>query len=865
MKEKHNVSAFKRSNSKLSMVKVLVSIIVIGMITISFQNSFFATEDDSLDEKSIYLMDNYGLVENPGEEYIENPQRSPIKPFSSLPAVYGNTDKAVYNQGSSPTCWAFAGTSLFEYTVDKTNNVTNTSFSVEHLVEKTSIMGNCGFTATSKQGGNASMFSAYFAAGYGPVSAEDYPWGSATDLIQDYDFGKSEYRATDIRYIANDRNTDGTLNSNTREIIKESIYNNGAVSCSFYIGDYGKYLGNDKVSYYVYEDPNKSNNHEVLIVGWDDTWSKKNFRTEPEADGAWLVRNSWGSNWGNKGYFWISYEDLTVNPDVTICGYEKMNDSQKVYNLDESGRSSDIGSSVKQQGFINVFDIENNEKITGVTFFESSTTAICQLFYVPINSDGTPDVSRKIAISDEESITYSGYHTISVTQNLELDNGSKCGIMVYVKNSNGTSIGFERSTNKTLATLNEGESFFCNSSGTITDMISYNNSNWGNFSIKLITENISTPISNCTVSDIDAHTYTGAAITAKPTITYNGTKLKEGTDYTLSYRNNINVGTASVTIKGLGNYTGAYTVDFTINQASISVCTVSDIDVQCYTGSVIDPPVIVKYNSTMLKKGVDYGVAHVSCTDVGKATIVLVGLGNFTGTKTINFTISNDLAYASIDNVYDHVYTGLSPYADPIVSMGERTLVRNEDFYTVTLPYRYTGVGTYTLIIFGLNDYTGEQSITYEITPADISDTYVYGNGETYTGSELEHKPTIKYNDITLIEGTDYTISCSNNVNVGKGIMKITGIHNFTGIRYVSFTIRAANITNAAISNIDKQTYTGSAITPKPVITFNNIILEEGKDYTLSYSNNIEIGTATITITGIGNFTGTASRIFTIQ
>lgn len=152
------------------------------------------------------------------------------------------------------------------------------------------------------------------------------------------------------------------------------------------------------------------------------------------------------------------------------------------------------------------------------------------------------------------------------------------------------------------------------------------------------TEPAETLIGNATVSGIVNQTYTGKALTPKPTVKVGATTLREGTDYTLSYQNNVNAGTASVIITGRGNYTGSTTKTFTIAKRSISGATVS-VATQTYTGRALTPKPTVKVGSTVLKEGTDYSLSYKNNVNVGTATVTITGKGNYTGTKPATFKI----------------------------------------------------------------------------------------------------------------------------------------------------------------------------------------------------------------------------------
>lgn len=216
-----------------------------------------------------------------------------------------------------------------------------------------------------------------------------------------------------------------------------------------------------------------------------------------------------------------------------------------------------------------------------------------------------------------------------------------------------------------------------------------------------------------------------------------------------------------------------------------------------------------------------------------------------------------------ISDVADQTYTGSLIVPNITVSCNDVELVKDTD-YTVSYSNN-KNVGTATISITGIGDYTGTITKNFSIVARDISDTTIGSiPNQTYTGNSISALPVITYNGATLTKGTDYTLTYSNNVNVGTGTVTITGKGNFKGTTSKTFSISARAMSDTSVANISSQTYTGNVISPLPTITYNNKTLKKDTDYTLSYSDNINAGTATITITGKGNFTGMTSMTFII-
>ena len=230
--------------------------------------------------------------------------------------------------------------------------------------------------------------------------------------------------------------------------------------------------------------------------------------------------------------------------------------------------------------------------------------------------------------------------------------------------------------------------------------------------------------------------------------------------------------------------------------------------------------------------------------------------------KARDFKNTTDNAVV-ISNIADQTYTGSLIAPNITVSCNDVELVKNTD-YTVSYSNN-KNVGTATISITGIGDYTGTITKNFNIVARDISDTTIGSiPNQTYTGNSISALPVITYNGATLTKGTDYTLTYSNNVNVGTGTVTITGKGNFAGTTSKTFSISARAMSDTSVVNISSQTYTGNVISPLPTITYNNKTLKKDTDYTLSYSDNINAGTATITITGKGNFTGMTSMTFII-
>ena len=210
-------------------------------------------------------------------------------------------------------------------------------------------------------------------------------------------------------------------------------------------------------------------------------------------------------------------------------------------------------------------------------------------------------------------------------------------------------------------------------------------------------------------------------------------------------------------------------------------------------------------------------------------------------------------------------YTGNELTQTVTVTVNGKTLTVGTD-YTVS-DLTGTEPGSYPVTVAGTGNYTGTVTKSFEIAKADISSAAItYDAGPYgYTGKEWKPEVTVSFNSATLTAGNDYTVSYENNINAGTAKIIITGIgDHFTGLTEKTFTINSAEISGCTFAPIADVTYNTRAHTPEVTVAISGRTLEADKDYTVSYASNVNAGTATVTVTGKGNFTGSANTTFTI-
>lgn len=183
-------------------------------------------------------------------------------------------------------------------------------------------------------------------------------------------------------------------------------------------------------------------------------------------------------------------------------------------------------------------------------------------------------------------------------------------------------------------------------------------------------------------------------------------------------------------------------------------------------------------------------------------------------------------------------------------------------------PYTVSGTTIYTRTI-SYEEFSPSSYARAEITvnPKSIADAAVTGIPDSfpYDGSAKEPVPTVQYGTDTLEKDRDYTVSYKSNTNAGTAVVTVAGMGDYVGEKQIAFQIKPVSLSKATASAIKNQTYTGKALKPAVTLTYDGKTLKSGTDYTLTYKANKNAGTATVTVTGKGNFTGTRKLTFKIN
>lgn len=231
-----------------------------------------------------------------------------------------------------------------------------------------------------------------------------------------------------------------------------------------------------------------------------------------------------------------------------------------------------------------------------------------------------------------------------------------------------------------------------------------------------------TDISAVDISDVPSQVYTGGDITPEITLTNGSSDLVEGANYTVEYKNNLNVGTAQIIIKGIGMYKGSVTVEFEITAKDIANMDISlNKDSFTYNGTTQKPVITIKDGERKLTEGVDYTVTSVGSAKVGTASATIKGIGNYLGSVIREYTIEVKELKSSAVSLSKTAFTYNGKVQRPVITVKDGTKTLKSTDYKVTYSEKNSKKpGVYTIKVSGIGNYGFTKNATYTIAPANV-------------------------------------------------------------------------------------------------------------------------------------------------
>ena len=366
-----------------------------------------------------------------GMGYIPSPvDRSHLKglkqllPFQAIAALPTSYDlrtlgrvTPVRNQGNCGSCWSFGAMASLEsgLLTGETRD-----FSENNL------KNNHGYDWGPCDGGNIFLSTAYLMRWSGPVNETDDPYQANTN--------PSPTGLTVQKHSQNIIHLPPRSSSTDNNVIKNALVTYGAVTVSYY-HDNAYYNSTNHTYNFT---GSHGSNHEVAIVGWDDNFLSTKFSPAASGNGAFIIKNSWGTSWGESGYFYISYYDTSLGySDLAVfTAPQSTTNYGRMYSYDPLGVVGNWGYNTTTAWFANIFTAQGNDKIGAVSFFNSSLNSPYEIYVYKDLTNAANPRSGTLAATITGTLADSGYLTVPLTTPVSVTSGQLFSVVVKLTTPN---------------------------------------------------------------------------------------------------------------------------------------------------------------------------------------------------------------------------------------------------------------------------------------------------------------------------------------------------------------------------------------------------------------------------------------------